>query len=297
MKGASGGRPADRLLERGERVAGLGPEFGVVTDHDYVLATPLWGYADILIEHGEFERAAPLLAESARLFQARGSRYRIADSLGTEGRLALLQGDIERAHALLREAVTLGEALNYQRMLGEFQSVLGLTTLYRGDAPEARRLLADSLRICLDLNDGWFLGRVCAYLAETALWEGELDAAEQWLAQSLAYRTSRRLIKMDYFDRLMVGARLAAARGAHLRAATFFGLADEMRSRMHYELAGPARQLADAALEKVCAALDPAVFAEAFAAGQRLSFEEASAMILAPSSATDVPLALPQPST
>jgi hypothetical protein len=38
--------------------AGLGHEFGVVTDRDYVLGTPLWVYADILIENGEFKRAA-----------------------------------------------------------------------------------------------------------------------------------------------------------------------------------------------------------------------------------------------
>ena len=151
----------------------------------------------------------------------------MADSLGTAGRLALLQGDLPKAHALLHEAVTLARALNYQRMLGESQSLLGLVTLYGGDAPEARRLLADSLRLCLDLNDGWFLGRVCTYLAETALWEGELDEAEQWLAQSLAYHADPRLIRMDQIERLLVAARLATAQGAYLRAATLFGLADE----------------------------------------------------------------------
>jgi len=265
--------------------AGLGPEFGVVTDRDYVLVTPLWAYGYALTEHGEFERAVPLLAESARLSQARGRGYKMADVLSTSGRLALLQGDIERAHALLREAVTLGHALNYQRGLGEFQSVLGLATLYRGDAPEARRVLADSLRICRDLSDGWYLGRVCTYLAEAALWEGELDAAERWLVQSFAYPSYHHLIKMDQFDRLMVAARLAAAQGAHVRAATLFGSAEVIRSEMHYELAGPARRLADQALAQVCTALDPAVFAEAFTAGQRLSLEEALATITTPSPA------------
>ncbi len=117
------------------------------------LAHHLWAYADRLIEHGEFARAAPLLMESARLFQARGSRYEMADSLGTLGRLALLQGDMPKAHALLHEAVTLARDFNYQEMLGNLQPLLGLVTLYGGDVPEARRLLEDSLRLCLDLND------------------------------------------------------------------------------------------------------------------------------------------------
>ena len=181
-------------------------------------------------------------------------------------------------------------------MLGESQSVLGLVTLYGGDVPEARRLLADSLRLCLDLNDEWFLGRVCTYLAETALWEGELAEAEQWLAQSLAYHADPRLIRIDQIERLLVAARLATAQGAYLRAATLFGLADEIRSHIQYELAGPARLLADAALATVRAALDPALFAEAFTAGQQLSLEEAFAAILAPGAATGASLSLLQPS-
>jgi hypothetical protein len=263
----------------GREEAGLGPEFGVLTDRDFELACPLFTYAYNLIEHGEFERAAPLLAESAQVFQARGNSFEMAQNLGAAGRLALLRGDMERAHSLLYQAVTLAGALNYQWVLGEFQIILGLVTLYRGDAPEARRLLADSLRLSLELNDEWFLARVCTYLGEMALWEGELDAAEQWLARSLAHRTDQRLSMIDQFDRVMIAARLAAARGAYLRAATLFGSADGIRSRISYELAGPARRLADAALARVRGALDPALFAEAFTAGQQLSLEEALATI------------------
>ena len=63
---------------------------------------------------------------------------------------------------------------------------------------------------------------------------------------------------------------------------------------IHYELAGPVRLLADAALAKVRAALDPALFAEAFTAGQQLSLEEAFATILASSSVTVAPALLAQ---
>jgi hypothetical protein len=67
-----------------------------------------------------------------------------------------------------------------------------------------------------------------------------------------------------------------------------------MCSRIHYELAGPARVLADAALATVRAALGPATFAETFTAGQQLSLEEAFATILSPSSDVGAPLSLPQ---
>ena len=259
------------------------------------LGAILWAYADILIEYGEFARATPLLTESSRLSQAQGNRYKWADGLSAAGRLALLQGDLIKAYAFLSEAVALGRALNYHRLLGESQSLLGLVTLYCGDPAAARPLLVDTLRLCLDLNDGWFLGRVCTYLAETALWEGGLDEAEHWLAQALTYHAYPRLIKMDHIESFLVAARLAAAQGAYQRAATLFGLANGICSRIPYELAGPARQLAEAALTRVRAALDPASFADAFTAGEQLSLEEAFATILAPSSATAALFSLPQP--
>ncbi len=196
---------------------GLGPEFGLLADRDFVLGTPLRSYATRLIEHGEFARAAPLLVESSDIFRARGSRYEMADSIGTLGRLALLQGDFPKARALLREAVTLAEAFKHQQVLGIMEPHLGLVNLYMGDAREARRLLEDSLRICLELNEKILLARICAFLAETALWEAELDEAEQWLARSLRYDADPRRTDIYQIERFLLAARLATAQ-APIRA-------------------------------------------------------------------------------
>ena len=83
---------------------------------------------------------------------------------------------------------------------------------------------------------------------------------------------------------LWVAARLATAQQQYLRAATLFGLAEAAHRQIRSAIAGPMRALADTALATVQAMLDPAVFAEAFAAGQQMSLEEAFASILAPSS-------------
>ena len=53
--------------------------------------------------------------------------------------------------------------------------------------------------------------------------------------------------------------------GQYLRAATLFRLADQVHRQIKYAIAGPMRALADTALATVQAALDPVVFAEAFA--------------------------------
>lgn len=53
------------------------------------------------------------------------------------------------------------------------------------------------------------------------------------------------------------------------------------------------RALADAALATVLAALDPVVFAEAFATGQQMSLEEAFATVLVPAASAAVEPACP----
>lgn len=261
---------------------GLGPEFGVAGDYEFIQSNHLLSYAHYLIEHGEFERVAPVLVENVRIVQARGSRYEMAYSLGTTGSLALLVGDIARARALLDEAVILARDYHDQEMLGLWQPFLALVTLYEGDTKEARRLLDDSLRLCLNLNDKTFLARVCIYLAETALWEGDLDEAERWLARSLDSDANPQRVTINQVQRLFVAARLAAAQQRYVRAATLFGLAAQAHSAIHDVIAGPMRTMADEGLATVKAALDPAVFAEAFNTGQHLALSEAFATIVAP---------------
>lgn len=261
----------------------LGPEFCLLADCDFILGNPLWAYATALIERGEFAQALPLLTESREIFKRRGSRYEMADSLGTLGLLAFMQGDLAEAHTYLDEAVTIAAAFNYQEMVGLWQPLLGLVTLYEGKIPEAYRLLNASLRLCLELNDKHFLARIYAYLAETALWEGELDRAEQALAQSLAYDTEARRIIIYELERLWVAARLATAQQQYQRAATLFGLAEKAHSHIQHAVAGPMRDLADAALTTVRSELDTELFAQTFAAGQQLSLTEAFATLLAPS--------------
>ncbi|MDQ3248807.1 MAG: hypothetical protein M3Q45_06310, partial [Chloroflexota bacterium] len=260
----------------------LGPEFCLLTDCDFILGIPLWAYATALIERGAFTQAMPLLLESQQIFQRRESGYEMADSAGTLGLLAFLQGDLTRAHTYLQEAVTLATAYNYKETVGLWQPLLGLVTLYNGNAQEAHRLLNESLRLCLELKDRHFLARIHAYLAETALWAGELDKAEQSLQESLAYAAAPHRMDAYVLVRFWVAARLATAQGQFMHAATLFGLAEAAHSQIHHAIAGPMRELADAALATVRAVLEPAVFAEAFATGQGMALTEAFTAMLAP---------------
>ena len=298
------------LAQAASEASGLDAEFGAMTDRTFVLANALLLYADNLIDQGEVARAAPVATESLAIFRRRGDPFGIAQCLGTLGRLALLQGDLAQAHKLFHEVMTIATSFNLRPTQCEWQPLLGIVTLYAGDVLTARRLLNESLRLCIELKNKFFLSRVCTYLAELALWEGEAfgepgtvrqahrtgaeasselsrtlveGQAEHWLAQSLGHQADPQRITIFQVTRLFIAARLATAQQQYLRAATLFGLADQMHSQIYDAIAGPMRSLADTALATVRGALEPALFAEAFAVGQQMSLAEAFATLLIPS--------------
>jgi predicted ATPase/DNA-binding SARP family transcriptional activator len=266
----------------------LGIEFGLLADRDFMLGATLSVYATRLCEHGKLMRAASVATESFQFFQAHGNRYERAGGLGTLGHVALLRGDLAQARTFLQEAVQIATEVHSDDMLSLFQPLLALVILYSGNVTEARRLLTESLHLCLELKYKTWLAHSCTYLAETALWEGTVDEAAQWLAQSLGYHTKPRWITIYEVERLWVAARLATAQQQYQRAATLFGLAEQISSRLDYVVTGPRRLAVDTALATVQAALDPAAFAEAFAVGQQMSLEEAFATLLAPAYGVDL---------
>ncbi len=80
---------------------------------------------------------------------------------------------------------------------------------------------------------------------------------------------------------------MTTAQQQYQRAATLFGVAEQVGSGIGYVPAGPVRPLNEAALVTVQEALEPTIFAEAFAAGQGMTQEEAFATRLAVTSAPD----------
>ncbi len=260
-------------------------EYGAISDQNFVLGAYLQGYAGFLIEQGELARAAPLAAEGLERAQTQGDPWGISEGYGVSGRLALL-GDLGEAQRCFHAAVTIATTFNIRLGLCMWQPFLGIVTLYAGNAREARRLLNESLQLCLQLKDTLHLAQIYTWLAEVDLSEGAVDAAGRWLAQSMADGVRPAPVSVDQVQRCWVAARFATARQQVHHAATLFGSAEHTHSQVHYAVGGPMRALADVALATVQDALEPAVFAAAFAAGQQLSTAEALATILVAQSNT-----------
>jgi hypothetical protein len=142
-----------------------------------------------------------------------------------------------------------------------------------GEVARAALLATESLTLAQVHGNRQFMPN--ALLAETALWVGELAQTAQWLAHSLAHQpnANRRFVRTEGVDCLFVAARLATAQQHYERAATTFGLAEQMHVQIHYALDATRRPLVEAALATV---------REAFSTGQRLSLAEAFATLLTP---------------
>lgn len=270
---------------------GPGSAFGLLADSEWIVAGNLCNYAKRLVEYGDFVQAEALSREALTLFRSLEDDEGIGECLSNLGRLALLRGDFEQASSFLHEVIRYNNFL--LRDTSRESMMLAIIALYRGDPIEACRLLTDSLTIGVERKNVVLLARICAYLAETALWEGKLDETERWLTQSLNYYADPRWHTIDQVERLFLAARLATAQGDYLRAATLFGLADQVSTCLTYVPAEPIRSRIDAARTTVRAALDGDAFAEALAAGQRLSLGEVFTTILAPTAIRTYPLETP----
>ncbi|MEZ4682912.1 MAG: hypothetical protein R2932_52760 [Caldilineaceae bacterium] len=268
------------LARAAAAVPELGTEFGAITDQNFVLGSYLAWYAECLLEQGELVRATPLATECLECARAQGAPWEIGEGYSLLGRLALLQGDLGQAQRCFHEAVTIATTFGFPVGQYTWQPFLGIVTLYNGDTHEARRLLNESLQLSLQLKESSHLKQIYTYLAEIDLCEGATDQAGQWLVRSLGegVQTTRHVIAD--VQNCWVAARLATAQQQYRRAAMFFGLAEQMHGQIHHVIGGPMRALADAALATVQATLEPAAFAEAFAAGERTVLAEAYATLL-----------------
>ena len=260
----------------------LSSEFGGRADHDYALGTNLWSYANFLMNQGRAAEATTLVTESLQIFRRRGNQPYLGECLGTLGFLAFLRNDTATARHYWQEVVTIGKTHNLPMLLCEWQPLLGIVALYTGDLHEAKALLEHSLQLCRQVKSPPFLAQVYTCLAETALWEEDWEQAAHCLAQGVASRGGTKHMFIGELFRLFTAVRLAAAQSRYLRAAILAGVTEAMQRQTHNVYAGPALPLFDTAVAQVRATLEPAVFAEAFAAGRQLSLDEAFAAILAP---------------
>jgi len=243
------------------------------------LAYALGHLALVTRERGGYARAVALYMESVPLCRAAGDTSGVAWWTLGLGDVARDRGDAARATALCAESLALFRALDEGVGIGYCLNNLALAAHLQGDAARAAALCAEGLAVFEEVGDPWGRAEVLASAGIVARARGDLDGAGAACAESLALARAGgpRWLVVSAVEGL---AGVAGARGAAARAARLWGAAAAARAALGAP-PWPAFRAAHAAdLAATRTALGEAAFAAAWAAGQALSLDEASAAAL-----------------
>jgi predicted ATPase/DNA-binding XRE family transcriptional regulator len=282
-----------------------------------LLSDALNGAGTLAYDQGDLERAAALVAESLEICRRIGHDEGARASSNNLALIAEARGDYEHARALHEENLTRARERDYKTGMANTLVNLASVVAQQGEHAEAVRHYEESLALYQQTGDADGRAEALSGLAELALHGGEVDRARQLAEESLsgwralgeaaqmalalaqlgevarregdlagahtslceALKLSRGTGGMAIVMRGLEGCALVCLdRGQVTRAAQLYGAAAALRDALRTPLPPLQRQAYERALEAMRAALGPAGFAHAFAAGQALSLDAAMAL-------------------
>jgi predicted ATPase len=223
---------------------------------------------------GDWEHAAAAAEERLRLAQALGDEKNVSAALGLQAVLAEEDGDLERAEQLHEERIAIGraqgEAGRPERQGGDYAEFL----LRQGRHGEAAPLFAECLAAARARADTFLVGRFTANVGALTLFEGRPAEALRLLSEGVR-------ILIGFGERygtvycLPLLAEAYAALGAPEKGARLVGAADAEVGETRLALVATGVRHREATVAELCAALGDVRFAELYAEGAAMSFEEA----------------------
>jgi predicted ATPase len=242
-----------------------------------VLSLALRHLSEALLAMGDLRRTRSLMEEALAISREEGYIREIAWNLGTLARALLKAGQREGVEPLLAEAIAVG------RQSGDITPVLAssisLAQLYsmRGDLASARRTAHEALVLASPLN---LKGPISSLLTlgDLASAGQEWESADDWYRQALS-AASRLAARGIMAHALRHYAAMCAARGDHRGAVRIFGttsLVHDLKSCSMF-MPLPAEDDVTAAARQALGEHD---FAVAWAEGQSITIEQATADIL-----------------
>ncbi len=151
-------------------------------------ARVLTGGGRLAYDQGDYAAARALHEESLDIARELGHLPAVAGSLGHLGDVAHQLGDYPQAQSLFEDALAILRQLNDRHGVAEVLNKLGLTVRCRGDHVAARRLYEEALLIGRELGDRGWEARVLNNLGRAAYYQGDFAAARTLHEQSLTIR-------------------------------------------------------------------------------------------------------------
>jgi predicted ATPase/Tfp pilus assembly protein PilF len=225
---------------------------------------------------GRTDEAGAMFEESVALRRQLGDDAGCSVSLANLALVARDRGDLDAAEAMLRESKATRERLGDRQRVAVVRHNLALVLFDRGDLVGARAELEAALVTARELGDRLETANALSDLGfvEAAADERGRAATLQGEALGVAARIGAKGIVAQSIDGV---AGLVAATGRVGEAATLWAAAETIRREARYHLLQADRRRIDREIAAARAALDEEGWWQAWAAGERLSTDEAIA--------------------
>jgi non-specific serine/threonine protein kinase len=224
---------------------------------------------------GDHDEAGRLFRESLALSRELGDARRSAYTQTNLALLALARGQYADAEPLLAECATLARGLGDAHLLAVNLGNLAIVGHARGDGDKAAALFDEALALARDVGDPFLASQGLAARGRAECRDGKLEPAEASFAESLAI--ARDLMDPDAAAEALEGfAELAAAKHAHVRAATILGAAARLREETGVSLTLPEEREHRRVAAAARAALGDAAFDQAWHEGRAMDLKMAA---------------------
>jgi tetratricopeptide (TPR) repeat protein len=236
-------------------------------------------------ERGDSAQALALMSECVTLMRQGG--HSVASSLRSLGRALMREGDYEQATGVLQESLAELREERASERIPPVLNLLGEATLARGDYVAARACFQECWTLCRELGNAWDMAGSQLGEGHVALAAGDTGAANASYTEALQLFTSL----PDWDDRrrrisMAVGLEGLAGAVAHTdpeRATRLYGATVTLRATDgqavldHIDDGSPLPGNRAAVRDL----LGEEAFSAAWAAGQALTLEQATAEALA----------------
>jgi tetratricopeptide (TPR) repeat protein len=201
-----------------------------------------------------------------------------AQSLLTLGRATLAEGEAAEAAGLFRDAAASAAEIDDTRLVAMSRFNLGYLELVNGDYAAAQTELEAARNAFTLSDDRYGVGRSLAALGSVALHREQTDEAVALLQESL--RHSRTLADVDDISWALELLGVAWAESGNAAAARLLGAAEALRESLGGTLDGVELALHERGLAALAAGSDGASSEAAWAAGRKLTADEAVVLAL-----------------
>jgi predicted ATPase/DNA-binding CsgD family transcriptional regulator len=236
----------------------------------------------------DLDEACALLEESLSIARATDDDWAVAWALQGLGRVAYFRKDPIAARDFSRASLSLAEQLGDQWLIAYALHLLGIAAYLERDYSSSRAYYERGLAIRRQIGHREGIGVLLGLLGIVAIREGSFAEAHALFTESLDLMHGL-LSDWGLSMNVAMFAGLAGAQGRFVEAVTLAGASAALREGWQTPLIPLMEEVLEEGLAAAKQALGPERYAEAWAAGQAMTLQEALATALALPAATVEP--------